>query len=64
MGTNTYPFLEFEANAIFDPHVDHLYVNELEFDLIKGSLKLMLGEELVCTNAECYFNKRCNEVRR
>jgi len=28
-----YPFVEFNTTAIFDPAVDYMYVNQLEFDM-------------------------------
>jgi len=62
-GKEIFSFLEFKAYGIFDPQVDYLYVNVMEFKFIKENLITIYGSDLVCTEAECYFNKGCHEVR-
>lgn len=58
-----YPFTEFLANAIFDPQVDYMYVNQIEFDqFIQPILTTVYGKDLTCTENNCYFNSSCNSV--
>jgi len=66
---NTYPLIEYGANAIFDPAVDYLYVTQYEFDeFFIGSLQsayngdIKKGDDywLVCTNEQCFFNTTCD----
>ena len=65
MNGETYPFLEYQALAVFDPQVDYLYVNALEFgNLIIPALKAMYGDDIGCTKTECYFVRTCNEAKR
>ena len=65
LGESPHPFLEFQATAIFDPQVDHMYVNALEFgNLIAPVIKTMYNDEITCTDNDCYFEKNCFDVVR
>ena len=46
-----FKFQELEARALFDPYVDYLYVNGLEFtNIITHSLKAMYEDKIACTD--------------
>lgn len=64
-GNKMYPFTEFLANAIFDPQVDYMYVNQIEFDqFIQPILTTVYGTNLTCTENNCYFSSTCDKVYR
>ena len=55
-----YPFVEFNTTAIFDPAVDYMYVNQLEFDMfIQPIFKEIYGDSINCTENYCFFNMSC-----
>jgi len=63
LGESIHPFLEFNAKAIFDPQVDHMYVNGMEFEnLIAPVIRTMYGDDITCTANDCYFMKPCETV--
>ena len=60
-----YPFVEFETFATFDPEVDYMYVNQLEFtSFMVPVLKEVYGSDLICTDNECHLNKTCDAVEK
>jgi hypothetical protein len=59
-----HPFLEFEARAIFDPQVDFLYVNELEFtNLMRPVIKQIYSDDINCSDTDCFFSNPCPKVK-
>jgi len=64
-GNKMYPFTEFQANAIFDPSVDYMYVNQIEFDqFMQPILSTVYGDALTCNENNCYFQSSCDKVVR
>jgi hypothetical protein len=65
-GNKMYPFTEFQAAAIFDPSVDYMYVNQIEFDqFMQPILMAVYGEHgLNCTENFCYFAQSCANAPR
>lgn len=49
--------MEFNGTmAIFDPSLDYLHMNELEFEYFTKTLKGIYGTNITCTENFCYFN--------
>lgn len=58
--TKIYPFIEFNTSATFDPEVDYMYVNQLEFTtFITPIFKEIYGTDnktgIYCNQEECHF---------
>ena len=53
----SYPIGITDINGIFDPQVDHLYVNALHFQiLIKPNIEQIYGVDVItCNFDECFF---------
>lgn len=63
MDGKLHPFEEFKALAIFDPQVDHMYVNGLQFsNCIVPVLNTMFGDDIECTSSGCYFKQACSSI--
>jgi len=65
-GNLMYPFVEFNTTAIFDPQVDYMYVNQLEFDMFMAPIlhKIYNDTSFNCTDNECHWNTTCDKVHR
>ena len=53
------------AKAIFDPNVDYMYVNEIEFkNWIAPVLRVNIGKDLDCNTKKCWYNSKCAAVNK
>ena len=60
-----YEFKEFNTVALFDPQVDYMYVNQIEFDsLMQPTLKKIYGDALNCNANDCHFKTVCSNVKK
>ena len=63
-GDKLFPFVQYNASAIFDPEVDYMYVNLFEFDYFIQPVLQQIYGNINCTENYCYFNFGCDMVSK